>query len=312
VRWRFLLRHFAEVPKRRLVTVSFIGFTAILVLPWRLGEIVRPYMIRTPANAPLRPGEKPITMAAAMSTVVAERIADGFFLGTLILSLALYFVPINTPLATRIEGIPLLTVAAARRAGYVIAAFFATGVTTLAVFYFARAWAHRTTLAVFGVVSVKLGEKLAGLCEKFADGLHVFGRGRDAAGFLWETTLYWLINAGGMWLLAWGCGIVHADGSAPTLGEAFGLMGMLGCAILIPGPPGLIGVFQAGVMAGMTMYYPAKIVNGPGSAFVFLLYATQVATTLVLGVAALWAEGRSGVQALEEAEGLVGVAADAE
>ena len=59
-----------------------------------------------------------------------------------------------------------------------------------------------------------------------------------------------------MWLLAWGCGVVHADGSAITFGEACALMGMLGCTILIPGPPGLLGVFQAGIYAGMTMYFP--------------------------------------------------------
>ena len=49
--------------------------------------------------------------------------------------------------------------------------------------------------------------------------------------------------------MAWGCGVVHADGSGATLGEACALMGMLGCAILIPGPPGLLGVFQAGLVA---------------------------------------------------------------
>ena len=53
-----------------------------------------------------------------------------------------------------------------------------------------------------------------------------------------------------MWVLAWGCGVVHANGSAPTLGESLGLMGMLGCAILIPGPPGMLGVFQAGIYLG--------------------------------------------------------------
>src|SRR5580692_5835487 len=46
VRWRFLLRSIAEVPKGRLFVVSCIGFAAILLLPLRIGEIVRPYLIR--------------------------------------------------------------------------------------------------------------------------------------------------------------------------------------------------------------------------------------------------------------------------
>ncbi len=313
VRWRFLLRHFAEVPRRRLLSVSFIGFAAILLMPFRLGEFVRPYMIRTPVGpgAPLaRPGERPITLAAATSSIVAERIVDGFCLGTVVLTLSLYFEPTLHPLPDSVAGLPL-PVAFARASGYTVAGIFAAGLATLAVFYFARAWAHRTTLAVFGVVSQKLAVKLASLCEKFADGLHVFGRAGDAFGFLWETALYWVINALGMWLLAWGCGVVHADGTAATLGEAFALMGMLGCAILVPGPPGLLGVFQVGIYAGMTMYYPTSIVLGPGAAYVFLLYASQVVTQLALGGGALLVEGRGGVRALEEAESLVEAAVDA-
>jgi hypothetical protein len=268
-------------------------------------------MIRTPAGAPLGPGERPITMTSATSTIVAERIADGFYLGA-VLALALFFVPTVHPLPDRIAPDIPVSVAFARASGYGVAAFFAAGVATLAIFYFARAWAHRMTLAVFGLVSIKLAERLAGLCEKFADGLHVFGRARDAAGFMWETTLYWVINAAGMWLLAWGCGVVHADGSPATFGEAFALMGMLGCAILVPGPPGLLGVFQAGLYAGMMMFYPASVVTGPGAAYVFLLYACQVVMQLAMGGAALLLESRGGgLRGLEEAEGLVGAPADA-
>src|SRR5262249_13556420 len=45
VRWRFLLRSFADVPVRRVLAVSWIGFAAILLMPFRIGEIVRPYML---------------------------------------------------------------------------------------------------------------------------------------------------------------------------------------------------------------------------------------------------------------------------
>jgi hypothetical protein len=316
VRWRFLLRHFADVPMRKLAVVSFLGFAAILVLPFRIGEFVRPYLIRTPAGAPLKDGEKPITMAAATSSIVAERIVDGFALGTVILTLALYFVPTMRPLPESVAGLEVnhvkVPLAVVRASAYSVAGFFAVGVATLAVFYFARAWAHRMTLAVFGVVSRPLAERLAGLCEKFADGLHVFGRGRDALGFLIETAIYWVLNAAGMWLLAWGCGVVHADGSAPTLGEAFAVMGMLGCAILVPGPPGLLGVFQLGLYAGMSMYYPTAVVVGPGAAYVFLLYASQVVFQILLGAYGLVVEIRTGaLKALAEEESLVGAPADA-
>ncbi len=92
-------------------------------------------------------------------------------------------------------------------------------------------------------------------------------------------------------MLAAGCGVVHADGSALTLAETCGLMGLLGCTILIPGPPGLLGVFQAGLYAGMAMYFPQQIVTGPGAAYVFLLYIMQMALHLITGAWGLWHEG---------------------
>jgi hypothetical protein len=302
-RWRFLLRGVTEVPKARLFAVSMVGFAAILMMPFRIGEFVRPYMIRTrPQDR--RAGERAITMTAATSSVVAERIIDALYL-SIVLALALVFVPHVEPLPDRVVGIPV-SVEHVRESGFVMLGVSCVAFATIAVFYFARSWAHRTTLLVVGKVSVRLAEKLAGMAEKFADGLHVFGRARDAAGCFVETSAYWGLNALGMWLLAWGSGVVHADGSAITFGESCALMGMLGCAILIPGPPGMLGVFQAGIYAGMTMYYPTNIVVGPGAAYVFLLYASQVVFQLLAGgLGMVWLQRHGmegGLQALEQAD----------
>jgi hypothetical protein len=68
-------------------------------------------------------------------------------------------------------------------------------------------------------------------------------------------------------------------------------MGMLGCTILIPGPPGLLGVFQVGIYAGMTMYFPSEIVIGPGAAYVFLVYSAQVVLSILTGAWGMWHEG---------------------
>ena len=311
-RWRFLLRGVADVPKKRLFWVSAIGFAAILLMPFRLGEFVRPYLIRTPVEPGSRraggPVARPISLTAATSTIVAERVIDAFYL-SIVLALALVFVPTVQPLPDKVVGIPV-SVEYVRMSGFAMLPVFGAAFATIAVFYFARAWAHRTTFLVVGKLSRPLAEKLAGMAEKFADGLHVFGRGREALGFFIETTLYWGLNAGGMWFLAWGCGVVHADGSAPTFGEACALMGMLGCAILIPGPPGLLGVFQAGIYAGMTMYYPIQVVVGAGAAYVFLMYASQVVFQLVCGALGLVAV-RGGLKTLEEADAVVGAPADA-
>lgn len=272
VRWRFLLRSFVPITKSRAFAISCIGFAAILLLPFRLGELVRPYMVREPGK---------VSLSSATGSVVAERVVDGLFLSGL-LAIALVTVPHLVPLPEQVVGLPI-RVAQVRASGFVMLGVFATAFVTVFVFYFARDFARRATLAVFGLASKRLALKLAEIAEKLANGLHAFGNARDAGGFLFETTLYWGINACGMWLLAWGCGVVHADGSAITLGESCALMGMLGVTILIPGPPGLLGVFQAGIYAGMSMYFPESVVVGAGAAYVFLLYGSQLALSTLIG-----------------------------
>src|SRR5258705_11281827 len=75
VRWRHLLSPLADVPLRRIVAVSWIGYCAILIMPLRAGEFVRPYMIRDKGK---------VSMAAATGTIGAERIIDGLFLTLLL------------------------------------------------------------------------------------------------------------------------------------------------------------------------------------------------------------------------------------
>jgi hypothetical protein len=228
-------------------------------------------------------------MAAATSSIVAERVIDGLYL-SIVLAIVLVLVPTVHPLPDRVVGLPV-SVAHVRAMAFVLLAVFSIAFVTIAIFYFARSFAQRATHLVIGRLSPRLADKLADLAMSLADGLHVFRRGRDALGFFVESTAYWACNALGLWVLAMGCGIVHGDGSTITFPEALGLMGMLGATILIPGPPGLLGVFQAGLYAGMTMYVPSEIVIGPGAAFVFLVYSTQVVLQLVTGGWGLWHEG---------------------
>ncbi len=236
VRWRYLLRSFADIPRMRVLAVSWIGFAAIQVLPFRLGELVRPYMIRQRGREENGKIVGRVSLTAATGTIVAERVVDGLFL-SIVLAIALITVPHVEPLPPTVVGLKV-PVAAVRSAGFAMVGVFGAAFITIAIFYFARDLARRMTFAVFGLVSKKLGEKLAGIAENLADGLHFLGRARDAFPFLGETAIYWFLNAFGMWILAWGCGVSHADGSGINLGEAAALMGTLGVTILVPGPPG--------------------------------------------------------------------------
>src|SRR5687768_310957 len=68
-RWNNLLEPIGvTLPPGRLLAISSVGFMAILALPARLGEFVRPALIRKKGH---------VSAAAALGTVAVERIVDG-------------------------------------------------------------------------------------------------------------------------------------------------------------------------------------------------------------------------------------------
>ncbi|MGH2367529.1 MAG: lysylphosphatidylglycerol synthase transmembrane domain-containing protein, partial [Chloroflexota bacterium] len=79
VRWRTVLTPLANIPAARLFPVVVIGYMANNVLPARLGEIARCYVLRRREGIP---------QSAALGTVLLERVMDGitmlaFMAGTL-------------------------------------------------------------------------------------------------------------------------------------------------------------------------------------------------------------------------------------
>jgi uncharacterized membrane protein YbhN (UPF0104 family) len=210
-------------------------------------------------------------------------------------------VPTLDPLPSRVVGLPI-AVSVVRGYAWSFLGIFALAFGGIVVFHLARDLAVRTTHRVFRKISPRLGGFVATTFQRFSDGLRFLEHRSIALGFLLETAIYWTLTALGVWLLAWGVGIVHPDESPVTFGEACAIMGILGISSVIPGPPGLLGLFQAGVYAAMTMYFPEQMVTGPGSAYVFLLYALQVAFTLSSG-AISWMHELAAAPALEAPAG---------
>jgi glycosyltransferase 2 family protein len=289
VRWRLLLRPVAPVSSARALSAVLVGSAAILILPLRLGEMARPYLIaRT----------KQVGVLAALGTVVAERIIDGLILA-LILGAALLTVPTLSPLPAQVVGIPV-AVSAIRGYAWTFLLVFSAAFTAIVVFHSARELATKLLRGILGRFSPKLAAFVALRFESFSDGLSFLRNRAIASRYLLETAVYWFTGALSYWVLGYGTGVVHADQSVMTFGEACAVMGVLGIATVLPGPPGLLGLFQAGVYAALTMYFPERVVTGAGSAYVFLLYVLQMAFTLTTALVCVgleaWMAKRQGAR----------------
>jgi uncharacterized protein (TIRG00374 family) len=279
-RWDYLLRPVATVPTRRVIAIGFVGFLAIMLLPLRMGEVVRPALIREKGK---------ISGSAALGTIAAERVLDGLYVA-LMLGAALLWVP-RLPLdgvfigAFPVAKVPVL--------GFGLVAVFAAALLVLGLFLSQRAFAERLVRGVFGLLSHKLAEKLVEKIGGLADGLRSLPDPKLMVPFTVQTLLYWSANALTMMLLGWGCGLPM------TIGHAYAVMGVLAMGILLPSAPGLFGAFQFSVFAALAMYFPRQMVEHEGSAYVFLMYVCQLVFHLVAGIVPLFTEKLSLLDALQ-------------
>jgi len=231
VRWGILLEPVLHVPFGRLNAVCAVGFMALMVLPFRLGEFARPYLV----------AERPrLRVSTALSSVVAERVADGIFMG-LLLVLALLAVPDGAP------GVRFL-----RWSGVVVSLAFLGVLAFLVVAYRSRALAVSIVSGALRPLSGRLAERVGEMLDAFIHGLRFLPGRRKAGIFLLLTAVYWGLNALGMAVLARGFGF-ELDAV-----EALALLGVLVVGVMIPRGRGWWGRSRARSSSGSRSSHPPR------------------------------------------------------
>jgi glycosyltransferase 2 family protein len=285
-RWYLLLAPVQAVPLRTVIRTNAVGLFAIALLPFRLGEVVRPLLIR---RAPR------LTFWAASGTVAGERILDGFSVSALLLISLRVARPLDK-LPDHLGKLPL-DVALVPRVAFVSALVFTSGFVVLGVFYYWRAWARRMTELVVGVVSLKFARWIAAKIEQMAEGLGFLAYPRFAVPYVCVTLAYWLLNAATFWVLACGCGLGHIGYFGATA-----TMGVVALGILVPATPGFFGAFQIAIYAGLAMYLEPEAVTTAGSVYAFLGYALPIGLTSIVGLLGILAKPRALLLLTGEAE----------
>jgi uncharacterized protein (TIRG00374 family) len=265
-RWEHLLRPIGvRLPFGRLLAISSVGFMAILALPVRLGEFVRPYYV-------VRGGQS--RMSAVLGTVAVERIVDGLVISILFFGcyMASGGVGYSAPL---------------RVAAWVSLIGF---VTLTAFLAFALSFPERTVRLVLALTLMAhlapgLGQRLADKLRALINGFRVLHEPRHLLPFLLQTVLYWGSNGLGMFLLA------RAMNLPISLAAAYATMAFTGVLISLPNAPGLVGQFHAGVLAGLGAYLPEAIVRSHGGAYAIALHGIQFVWYVSLGLLSMFFVG---------------------
>ncbi len=268
LRWGNLLSPLEKVPFKQLNEASAIGFMMLVLLPFRLGEFARPFLIAQRSG---------IRRSAAMTSVVLERIFDGLIIATLLWVL-MFFVPADA------RGI-----GAIRTGATLMFAVFGGGFVFL---LFAR-WKHELVISLLrrtaGKLSAGATEKLIHIVDGFVGALRQLPDAKNFALFFGWTAIYWFANGAGMTFFANGFDCSGANGAACeplelTLFQGFFMLCVSVVGMLIPAAPGSAGTAHAALKLALLVFLSNQVVESSGAAFINVVWLLQLLQQVVMGL----------------------------
>src|SRR3990170_6605676 len=108
-RWQCLLSHIKRVSVINLLSVTCIGFMANNILPARVGEVLRPFLLYKKEN---------IKFSTSVATAIVERIFD--MLGLILFAVATLFLLPNPDTSHHTPSFPLITTDVVTAGGAII------------------------------------------------------------------------------------------------------------------------------------------------------------------------------------------------
>ncbi len=227
-RWSYLVRPLGDdLDPMTIHRVCTVGFTAILLLPLRLGELVRPYLLSR---------RTPLSVTAVLGTAVVERVIDGLVMtGLLFLTLAFYDGGRATEFATS--------------AGVIAALIFVPTLLVCLLAFWRKQWTLRVLRRIGTPISAKLTDRALGLLDDFIDGFRGLLEAHNLGRYMWMTVVYWSTNIVSLWLLA-----RYGFDLEITLWQAATIMPILVIGIMIPAGPALAGNFEYFMTKGFALF----------------------------------------------------------
>ena len=278
LRWQSLLAPIGRTHYAVAFETTVIGFAANSLIPGRVGEVLRPYLLAR---------RESLNATSAFATIILERVLD---LATVLMLFA-YFVFAAAP--GSISGDPA-QLRLVKFGGAVAAASAVGGLLVLFALAGHPERLGRIALRVERVLPDRLARALAAFVETFAQGLAVM---RDPARLVTALALsfpMWMSIAAGIWLTSRAFHITFAYPGS------FLVMTVLVVGVAAPTPGG-VGAFHAAYQFAVTEFFAASIDRAVGAAIV--LHALSFVPVTLLGLAFMARQGLTFGRAREIATG---------
>lgn len=260
-RWRVLLRPIKMIPARTLFPPVVIGYMANDLLPARMGELVRAYILGR---------QESVSKAATLVTIIVERVFDGLTMlafivaGTFVLNFA------DEELNARVRVIGALFIAAI--GAFAFLAGMPQRVERIANFFIQR-------------LPVTLRARATALTRALLDGLGVLRSPADSLIVFTLSLLAWLFETGMYVMIAWGFELFL------PLPIFLVVCAVANLATLAPSTPGYIGVFHAAVLYVLATLFGVEV--NLATSYAIVLHAALIVPVTLLGVFYAWRAGLS-------------------
>jgi uncharacterized protein (TIRG00374 family) len=257
-RWGFLLRSSKQVSASRLFPVVVIGYMGNDILPFRLGEVLRAYVLWR---------KEDINVGTTLTTAVLERLFDGLTMVLFVL-FGLLFVPLSTFLSQ------LVTVASLVFFGALVVFLFLAAQPDLL-----RRIAHAM---IERLVPGRLRPPLLNLIEGVITGLESLRSRRDVLVIFGVTLWVWILETVKYWLVSFAFPDLHLSYVGILL-----MGGAVNLLTALPSLPGYIGTFETGIKILESIGTPPT----PAGSYILVLHAILLIPVTLLGLVFMGMEG---------------------
>ncbi|MDI6785197.1 MAG: lysylphosphatidylglycerol synthase transmembrane domain-containing protein [bacterium] len=251
IRWSYLLRPIKNITTKTLFPMMMIGFMANDILPARIGEFVRAYIIGKKEN---------ISKSTSFATIVIERLFDIF---TLLLLMLVLFVFWGSCFPYWI-----------RKSGVVVMVF--TLVCLLILFSMKAYLSFFIKLfhKFFFFISSNIREKIAIRLQHFTFGLSVFKSFKLILVSFFYSLLVWLFIAASVYFA-----LLIFDFNIPIYAPLFVTI-ILAIGLMVPSAPGFIGTFQFACISSLSLF---SVDENAALSFSIILHAAQFFPVILIG-----------------------------
>jgi hypothetical protein len=233
-----------------LFPISSVGIFAITILPLRLGEVVRPYLISRDGKVPF---------SSALASIVFERILDTIMI-VAVLSIVVMF-----------SSVPIWVI----NAGAVLFVSISIFLLLLILVYLHQERSVTLFSKLITFLPEKYVDSIQNIFVNFFKGLTIFSKPKDILMASVISILVWIIYG----LIVYSMFLFHSF-HLPFI-AAYAVVVLTFLATSLPAAPGFLGTFQYGCFVALTSY---GVSSDDAAFFSLTYYLVMIGMNILLGL----------------------------